>query len=102
MLTATASTPEPCQRRSVHAPGQIEFVSERVHFLLDKAWKFDQHRQKSPASSHTEKLSEKQTIKMVSLLCQYARQIEAAFLFFSKNAKKSAKITLLMLLFLIL
>jgi len=42
-----------------------------------------------------QKLSDKQSIKMVSLLCQYARQIKPPFGFFSKNAKKSAKITLL-------
>jgi len=33
-------------------------------------------------------------IKMVSLHCQYARQVKPPFGFFSKNAKKSAKITL--------
>jgi len=63
--------------------------------LLNKAWKFDQNRKRVPRLSGTEKLSEKQTIKMVSLLCQHARQIKPPFCFFSKNAKKSAKSTLL-------
>jgi hypothetical protein len=32
---------------------------------------------------------------MVSLLCLHARQMKPPFLFFSKNAKKSAKATFL-------
>jgi hypothetical protein len=62
-------------------------VSEGVHFLLNKAWKFE-----VPRLSDTEKLSEKQTIKMVSLLCQHARQIKPPFCFFSKNAKNQQKL----------